>query len=371
MKSLKEDIAYGIYDRPGPSSDEAEPLPEPVIAGPQMSVQLSTEKPPIDDEDYTPSSISALSNSAAEIARHVPDDQIEYFYRGLHKLLDASTDRTAMMPEEEDMNEAAVRRKISNALLEMISDDDKDEFEQYRAGEKRDSAGVDYFGDEEEPPVEKQDDDSNLDALANEFGFSGPSGVRQYITRILKRLGFFAEVLDDAAIASMIQAAIPEYISTMRTGDYIDDEDAQDLSAAPNIVTDLPSFKYFFVSGFILPSYREYKRVFNNSVRTQIETANLPKSLHDMVFNQATGLAKKDFKAVQAKLKTAVESGDLGEPELASSVDVARNIISTSKSETPTPEDFVSKSLQKWQSLNRSRRQALLRKALSETLDEM
>ena len=47
--------------------------------------------------------------------------------------------------------------------------------------------------------------------------------------------------------------AVPEYISEMFEGDYIDREDVADLKQSPNIVRGIPSFQYFFVSGFILP----------------------------------------------------------------------------------------------------------------------
>ena len=373
MKNISEDIAYGIYDRPGPGADELEPLENPVVAGPQMSVQLAVEKPPIDDEDYIPTSISALSNSAAEMARHVPPDQIKYFYRGLHKLLDDSTDRTTTAAlEDDDMSESIIKRNIKVALLEIIGSSDEKEFEEYRAGEEYGTRGVDYFGDEDEDELTPSDqgDESNLDSLADEFGFSGPSGVRQYINRVLKRLGFFAEVADGNAINSLIQFAVPEYVQTMKEGGYIDAEDVTDLQSAPDLVKDLPSFKYFFVSGFILPSYREYGRETNNSARAQIDAANLPKSVRDTVFNQATGLATRDLKALRLKIQAAVKKGELGQSDISAANTAAAKIVTADADKPPATQDFVDKALEKWQSLNRSRRQTVLKKALSETLDE-
>ena len=113
MSRLKEDVAYGIYDRPGPDLDEKFIEDEPITVQPQMSVQLSTDMPPIEDDQYAPTSTSALSSSAAEIAKSVPSDQITFFYKGLHKLLDAATDRTKNPPpEEEPMKESFLRNKI-------------------------------------------------------------------------------------------------------------------------------------------------------------------------------------------------------------------------------------------------------------------
>ncbi len=371
---LKEDVAYGIYDRPGPGiEDEPTPLEGPITAGPQMATQLSTEKPPIDDEEYTPTSISALSLAAAEIAKHVPGDQIEYFYNALHRLLDKTTDRTAIVQKEPQMQEAILQKKITKLLLEMISDEDREELERYRAGGDYSKVDVEDLEDPkaaQNQVAQKQDDKSNLDNLAAEFGFSGPSGARQYVNRILVRLGFMAEVLDDSAIEALMGLAVPEFISSMQEGDYIDQEDVNDLQSAPSLVRDLPSFKYFFVSGFILPAYREFKRVVNNKVRNSISDAGVPKSLHDTVFNQATGLAAKDQRAVNSKLQQSVRAGEISQNQVTQVASAIRKIIN-SPDQKPEAQEFTSLATDKWQSLSRSRRQSILKKALEQTLEEM
>ena len=374
MHELKEDVAYGIYDRPGPGiEDEPTALENPVVPGPQMATQLSVEKPPIDDEDYVPTSNSALTLAAAEISSLVPDDQIRFFYRALHRLLDKATDRTAIVDKEEEMQEKKLRKNIESVLLEMISQEDERDFDEFRYGRDSGSAGVDYFGEEEPVPTPqsaKKDDKSNLEDLAKEFGFSGPSGARQYVNRILNRLGFMAEVLDDSAVESLMGMAVPEFISSMAEGGYIDEEDVADLKQAPSLVRDLPSFKYFFVSGFILPAYREFTRKVNNNVRQAIQAAGVPKSAQDTVFNQVTGLAAKDRKALKQKLQKAVDAGEVSAQQVAGIESAVREIFS-GKDTAPDGEEFTAVSADKWQSLSRSRRQNILKKALEETLEEM
>lgn len=376
MRKIKEDVAYGIYDRPGPGmEDEPAPQEPPIVAGPQMSIQLSTEKPPIDDEEYSPTSISALSLAASEIANHVPEDQIEFFYKALHRILNKATDRTAIIEEEPHMQEESLKKEIQSALLEIISKDEEQEFEEFRKGKDYESDGVDYFGDsppeaDVDPEASAAGDKSNLEDLAKEFGFSGASGARQYIQRILKRLGFSADVLDDAAIESLTGIAVPEYIASMQEGDYIDAEDVADLKNAPGIVRGLASFQYFFVSGFILPAYREFSRTVNNSVRKSIDDAGIPKSLHDTVFNQATGLAAKDPQAIKQKLRKSVKSGELSAGDLSDIFNTIRDIAYGTSSEKPGAEDFVSSAVEKWQGLSRSRRQGVLKKALNQTIEE-
>ena len=118
----------------------------PIQPTPQMAVQLSVDRPPVDDETFVPTSTEELSRSASVISDEVPSAQIEYFYRLLHQILDKAIDREISRnqgfeeqeiedieseegdimqtdqsllanPEEEKMNEA-LRKFISNILSE-------------------------------------------------------------------------------------------------------------------------------------------------------------------------------------------------------------------------------------------------------------
>ena len=95
----RQATAYGIYDRPGPTDaadEDFDPtIPDEVPLKPteMMSSQLATERPPIEDEDFEPENLSQLSKSAAAIAQLVPGDQVKFFYKELHKLLDTATEQ--------------------------------------------------------------------------------------------------------------------------------------------------------------------------------------------------------------------------------------------------------------------------------------
>jgi len=65
----------------------------PIAPSGQMATQLSVEEPPVDDPDFVPSSIRELRSAAARISQEVPPEQVEFFYRSLHKLLDNTLDR--------------------------------------------------------------------------------------------------------------------------------------------------------------------------------------------------------------------------------------------------------------------------------------
>ena len=47
----------------------------------------------VEDEDFVPSTITELCNSATLICKEVPIEQIEFFYRQLHITLDEALDR--------------------------------------------------------------------------------------------------------------------------------------------------------------------------------------------------------------------------------------------------------------------------------------
>lgn len=78
----------------------------PIEAIPHMSNQISVEEPPVGDENYVPASIRELRAAAARIAEEVPPDQVETYYRNLHRLLDNVIDKSnesGMMSEAWDL----------------------------------------------------------------------------------------------------------------------------------------------------------------------------------------------------------------------------------------------------------------------------
>ena len=118
IKKMSEDRSYRSA-----RIDHIEGKEEPIQPNPQMSVQLSVEAPPVGDPDYVPASNEELARSASVISLEVPSQQIEYFYRMLHKLLDKVLDRQDSKNQE--IYEGELRKQISFLLEE--NDDDGDE----------------------------------------------------------------------------------------------------------------------------------------------------------------------------------------------------------------------------------------------------
>ena len=132
-KALEELVSKLVEDRTGASPrhnevPEAE-IDEPITPSPQMAVQLSANQPPVNDPEYIPVSVDELSRSASVIANEVPQDQIDFFYRQLHRLLDASLDKHEENVEDAivDINEENIFRSKIKTILEII-DSDKSNF---------------------------------------------------------------------------------------------------------------------------------------------------------------------------------------------------------------------------------------------------
>ena len=100
--------------------------------------QLSVSEVPVDDPDFVPASIEELKNALVVIAKEVPLDQIDYFYRSSHKILDNALDRSHydMDDEEPSEDESTLSESINiskkttirdyNLISESIDDDNQD-----------------------------------------------------------------------------------------------------------------------------------------------------------------------------------------------------------------------------------------------------
>jgi hypothetical protein len=90
----------------------------PIEPTAEMATQLSAERPPVEDPDYSPTSRPSLATAARAIVDEVPDDQVQYFYQGLHKLLDMSLEKQV---SKDKISESALLK-----FLKILSESDQD-----------------------------------------------------------------------------------------------------------------------------------------------------------------------------------------------------------------------------------------------------
>ena len=138
-KYLKEALSI-LLEEAGEKEDDNKPVfmtdqsEDPIKPTPQMSTQLSTEMPPVDDPDYVPVNSHELSLAASVIAGIVPDDQIDFFYRKLHNLLDDAVDRDSEDPVEQEEREGEtvefedINERLRKSIAKILSETDSGPF---------------------------------------------------------------------------------------------------------------------------------------------------------------------------------------------------------------------------------------------------
>ncbi len=390
---LFEDIAYGIYDRPaytgaitpggkGKDDESETTVPSEVPLAPikpteMMSGQLAHEKPPIEDDEYKPTSVADLARASQAIAELVPKDQIDFFYQSLHTLLDDSveksnnTERAEAFEEddEEESKEDPIEIKKEGYLLESYYDDETDLYGN-RYGDD-DMEGYSEFEPAAEEMASTADDESpdaaSLEQIADEFGFAGAPGARQHIDKITSRMQYFATKLNKKDVAALQDRAVGAFIEEMQKAELLDDEDIVDLQQAPGMVKGLDSFRFFFVSAFVMPAYQEIQRDARKNVEKEIENLGVPKEMRQTVLNQALGKASRDPAAITRKLEKVAAKLNMDPEEkkkLALSLETGfASLVSLAE----PSEDLVDRALSKFDGMNADKKKKLLSQALEST----
>jgi hypothetical protein len=318
------DIVYGIYDRPGPTG-ETDPDFEPTVPPEvplkpteMMAGQLANERPPIEDEDYAPTTVSDLRQAAQAIAGLVPPDQVEKFYRQSLELLDKMEEEemsknvakpAQVAAEEEALKSESrrARRARLSRLLEALDDDDPMSpryGERMRGRHSRtlkgwQSSGVEeevpFLDDEPEPaPASPADEAQVLAALAKEFGYAGPSGLRQGLNRLYTLIDYLVNKVGLQRVEDLMGTVVPEFVEYATDLRLFDRKDAVVLMANPKLVRELDSFRYYF-NGLYRPVYKKLLSDKEKEVRQKIADLGVPKAALDSVFNQVSGKsARKD-----------------------------------------------------------------------------
>lgn len=347
------DVAYGIHDRPGPKEDtdaDFKPTVPPAVPlkpTEMMSTQLTDEKPPIEDDNYKPTSVADLRHAASAIAALVPPDKVEQFYMRMQNILDdAQTDdasektvrskqvQTEIEDDEEEgmilrkESKAAKVRKISEAihrLAKVIREGNWGD-EPLGAGDERtrlrskydpeysrskyyDESDYEDVSDVEEEetvsaPVEDTDDNI-LAQLAKDYGYGGgANSMRQALQRLFKLMNYLITKIGVSNVENMMGTVVPEFVNTAVEMGILEPEDATDLMTNPRHVRELDSFRYYF-NELYRPVYQKLRSAAEKSAKAKIEALGIPKAIQDTVFNQATGGSERKMSTIVKRLDAA------------------------------------------------------------------
>ena len=392
----KTDVAYGLYDRPlvnqpggvsAPADDFESTLPDevPVSPGEQMATQLATDRPPIEDEEFIPGNPDELGRAADVIAKQVPQDQIEKFYRALHKLLDQTVEMhnepdtagptadaaeaSAPPPVEpkgkkKETTEESLRRRIRGVIQEIQNPTDDEGYDEYRYGTHEVEPEI-----EDEPPAPESPSGMGLEDIAAVTGHSGPSGARQEIERILSRSEYLGDKMSDADLATLRTAAVGEFIDALRAGDYIDDDDVVELQQAPGEVEALDSFRFFFTQAFVLPAFNELTRAAKKRVKDGISKMGLPEKMNQAILNQALGDTPRSMGKLTKKLYSVSAAENLPPEQVEKMKTSMLSGFENLKKLAETGEGLMDAAQARWSRTGDSEKQKVMQQALQSTAD--
>lgn len=358
-----EDIAYGIFDRPGPSSDHT----VPIVPSEMVATQMATERPPIDDPDYVPNTVRELATAVAEMTKAIPEDQIQKFYKTCQDLVEKTTAESELENEKEveKMSETNLRKRVAAILREAVN---KNPEWTKNIGDEEAPWWVqkqfnDEFESEEEEEIdEPEQEETSLKDIAAVTGFSGPSGVKNLLYRLQSQIQYFSNVPDNEFDA-LIEFAMGEYIDLLEQADLIDSNDAADMGQNKESVATLPSFKYFLYHALMFPAAKQIEKTSRDALKKQLDRMGLSPSVQGSVINQLTGGVPRNHGLIVNQLKDDVRTGKLKPQRAKELADEIANKFSALQSVARGGDDFAEMALQKYAKLNKSKLMSILKKS--------
>lgn len=362
------DLALGTFDRPGPNPGEKQDTA--IVPSEMVATQLATSRPPIDDDDYVPSSVSELAKAASEIAKLIPSDQVKKFYLKLKEVADDYQERQEIaVMDGNNMQESKFRKGLVKMIKEAI-----DDLEDQIPGIDPNRALVGY------PDVIK--------AHPEEFKDVKPE--RKYAAaRIADKVGrakLMAIIgnIPEKEIDKLHSVAKDEYIDLLEdiAGDDLDASDIQDLkSLSPlDLYETSDSYKFFFKAAFVLPvldevqkSFRKIDATLISDIETKLKAIKLPDSAMSSAVFQVVGGVERNFPEIKKRIDAAAAKGEINDRD----VDATFKRFTTKYAELASyatkkktelrgaaVKEFMDASLKRYSSMSLDQRKQILTQAL-------
>jgi len=351
------DIAYGIHDRPGPDTPSID-LPdfEPIVPREQVATQLSADRPPVDDPDYVPTSSRSFELAMSTLASYVPEENIEKLFKMFRKKVDKLVDDELMRSKYSggEVMET-IEQKVKKMLKENFTDEDLHQMQSDFDEEFEDKDAADAS---QAPPGE-----ASLDKIAQETGFSGPSGVKNFLYRLVSRLGRGVQGLGDE-VDALIEFAAGEYIDALRKADVLDDEDAEFMMKnKKDHVYSLPSFKFFIGTAFAGPALKALEREGKKKVEPYVNKLGVSKGTRNTLMNQLLGVVPRNDALVNKRIDSDIKAGVLTAEEAEDVKKKLKSGFEAMKKVAMTGDNFVEVALERYSRLSRSKLNDILKKA--------
>ena len=89
--------------------------------------------------------------------------------------------------------------------------------------------------------------------------------------------------------------------------------------------------------------------------------------MHQTIFNQVTGATKSDPAFIRKKLLALAKKDKIKPEDVEELGNKVRNAMAVLKTVAEPSDDLIQKALDKWQSLGKSKKKALLKQSLEQT----
>jgi hypothetical protein len=357
-------MAYGIYDRPGPEEGMGDhdsfSSSKPIVPVEQVSTQLSADRPPIDDPEFVPTGKRSFEIAMLTLASYVPEDKISKLYKLMRDKVENLVDSELMISK---YSGEKVMESVEDKIKKMLSEQFSDKELESMKGEFDEEFGDDDEDTEEELPFPG---DASLEQIASHTGFSGPSGVKNFLYRLLSRMSRFENVPPDE-LDALIDFAAGEYVDVLHQAKLIDDEDSAFLMKNKEHVFDLPSFKFFVSNAIVSPALKELERTGKKRVDSLLDKIKLSSKTRNALMNQLMGQVPKNEKLISSRIDADRDAGKMTEKEAGDAKDKIRLGFSAMKKVVMSGDNFVEVALQRYSKMSRSKLLNIVKKASEDT----
>ena len=300
----------------------------PLNPADQMAVQLTQEKPPIEDPEFIPANVEELSRSANALTQMVPAEKVQSFYNNLKDLVSKASeedDEESLPPgadekmpveqeaerveavepydEDEDLEEGIVRY-LDSTLKRLIHEAVGEEWNPAWGPEPNLEKELPRRGQvgAANKPASHEDEEAIYQELADELGFSSAGGAKAFEQRARNKFAWLKKELPDAERQRLKTIATSRFISALNLAGAIDADEKEELMLNRDVVRSLPSFEFFYRGTFMGNVYDKLKKEANKRVKIAVKELGIPARTQQTVINQALGLVAQDERKLMKKL---------------------------------------------------------------------
>lgn len=305
------DVAFGTFDRPGPN--HVKDQERAIVPTEMVATQLATSRPPIEDDDYIPSSISELAMAASEMAKLVPPEQVKKFYLKMKEVADDCVERAEITQLDGQNMLESKKQKIKMMIKEAL-----DDLDSQLPGADPNRQLVSF------PDIIKAHPEEFEDVKPHRRYTAALKASQSGVAKLKSLL----DTIPEQDMDRLHNVAKDEYVDLIQDvmGEDADPQDIADLKRLPadELYEASDSYKFFFKAAFILPNLEKFDKVFKKAshraiddAQTKISTLKVPPSAQATVIYQMLGFSERDPQAIKKRYQEASESGEIKPEEVS------------------------------------------------------